>query len=331
MESLGWIKLHRSLLASGSTFQSLTAVQQIIAVHIILRANYRPMTWQDAHTGLELSVQRGQLLCSRAQILAWFPHDTDVSEQKVRTALKKFDKLNFITQMTTSHYTLLTVVNYEVYQSKDSEDASHPNDSRFFQKSNQAFNQGSNQAKALSLFDVTTSTHQAINQPTNPDLTSTLTTSKEIQEENKLLPGGNTLAAAGAAAEGKPAKAKKSYHPESHPVVKKFHARIGLQGVNTQRYFADVTVADRLLKAYQMTGTELESAIAWLLNDRFIGPAISKFKAIEDHFTLWLNRDNPQVKQRQKNAQPISKLGSSALPGNQIVPAEKRKGGIIEL
>lgn len=328
MDPAGWIKLHRTLISDDSTFQLLTSVQQIIAVHIILRANIQTKLWHDYKSGVKLEVKRGQLVCSRAKILSWFlqNEDGEVSDKKIRTALAKFHAIDFITCEATKRYTLLTVVNYDVYQNEGGQDPYGPNVSSFFEKKGQGYGQ----AEAL----VDKGFQEEVGQGYGQTRAKGRATTKEIlylSHDKYKHAGAVAPAVLPVEKKQKTEKPKKTYHPEAHTVTRKFHALIGLQGVNTQRFFADLNTADNLLKAYRMTGTELENAIVWLLGDRFVGPAIGRMKAIEDHFTLWLNRNDPNVKQRQKNAQTNTAKPSSALFGNQIVPAEHRKGGIIEL
>jgi hypothetical protein len=115
-DRVGWIKLHRELMVSA-TFQKLTAVQKLIAIYILLNANHKDGLWFDFYKGAEVPIKRGQLITSRKKIVEeWFQKDRSVTEQKVRTALLKLSKLGFITIESTNWYTLITVVNYEVYQ-----------------------------------------------------------------------------------------------------------------------------------------------------------------------------------------------------------------------
>lgn len=133
-KTCGWIKLHRAMLDEDSSFQQLTVIQQAIAIHIILRANYEPSIWHDRRTCQTVEVKRGQLICSVSKILEWFKNDPDVSTKKVRTALERFKKLNFITHVSNNRYTVLNVVNYDVYQVADPAKADLQRVSDFSQK-----------------------------------------------------------------------------------------------------------------------------------------------------------------------------------------------------
>lgn len=115
----GWIKLYRSIMDEKSTFKRLTAIQRIIAIYLILNANHKDGFWFDNYKNIEKEVKRGQLITSRNKIKEWFGKDSDVTQQKIRTALKKLEKLHFLTIETTNYYTLITIVNYELYQAKE--------------------------------------------------------------------------------------------------------------------------------------------------------------------------------------------------------------------
>jgi hypothetical protein len=117
----GWIKLHRNIMQS-ETFSKLNAIQQLIAIYIILNANHEDGIWYDKYKNIEVPVKRGQLITSRKKIAAeWCKGDKEVTEQKIRTTLKKLERLDFLTITSTNNYTLLEVLNYNVYQKKEEE------------------------------------------------------------------------------------------------------------------------------------------------------------------------------------------------------------------
>ncbi|MBC1523593.1 DnaD domain protein [Listeria booriae] len=120
----GWVRLYRKIQESD-TFQRLTAIQQLIAIYIILNANHTDGVWYDRYKGIEVSLKRGQLITSRRKMYEeWFNKDKDVSEMKIRTTLTKLERLGFITIEATKQYTLITVCNYSLYQ--DVETAINP-------------------------------------------------------------------------------------------------------------------------------------------------------------------------------------------------------------
>lgn len=138
--SLGWISLHRSIMDS-ETFSRLNAIQQLIAIYIILNANHEDGIWYDRYKGLEVPVKRGQLITSRKKIMnEWFKGDKMVTEQKIRTTLKKLESLSFITCESTNNYTLIEVVNYNVYQ--DNKSKTNQQDNQGITKEQPRDNQG---------------------------------------------------------------------------------------------------------------------------------------------------------------------------------------------
>lgn len=123
----GWIKLHRKLMES-ETFSRLTAIQKLIAIYIVLNANHDDGVWYDKYKDIEVQIKRGQLITSRAKIVKeWFQNDKDVTEMKVRTCLDKLERLGFLTKHSTSDYTVVTVLNYEVYQGSDTDENQEDN------------------------------------------------------------------------------------------------------------------------------------------------------------------------------------------------------------
>ena len=112
----GWVSIHRSIMSSR-TFARLTAIQKLIAIYIILNANHTDGYWYDQYKDIEVELKEGQLVTSVNKIVnEWFKKDNDVTTSKVRTALKRLEKVEFLTIETTNSYTLLTVCNYGVYQ-----------------------------------------------------------------------------------------------------------------------------------------------------------------------------------------------------------------------
>lgn len=149
----GWVKIHREIMSS-TTFQTLTLVQKMIALYLILNANYQDGIWTERKKGLQVKIKRGQVVISPQKIAdEWFKFDKEVTRQVVRTTLDKLERLDFLTKQTTNDYTLINIVNYRVYQEKENED-----------------NQATNQALTK---------HQ-------PSTNQALTTIKELKELKEL-------------------------------------------------------------------------------------------------------------------------------------------------
>ena len=107
MESdLTWIKIYRSLL-EWEWYNNSKMVH--LFIHLLLKANHRPGKWQ----GME--IKRGQLVTGRKKIST----ETGISEQSVRTCLKRLESTNEITIKSTNKFSIITICNYEHYQQRN--------------------------------------------------------------------------------------------------------------------------------------------------------------------------------------------------------------------
>ena len=105
----GWIKIHRGLL-DWEWYSDTNCVR--LALHLLLMANFQTKRWRG------ITVERGQLVTSRS-ILS---RETGLSEREVRTAMSKLEKSDFLTIRAPSSYTIVTICNYEKYQSSETAD-----------------------------------------------------------------------------------------------------------------------------------------------------------------------------------------------------------------
>lgn len=101
----GFIKLYRQLrewewYKDGNTMR--------VFIHLLISANHKPGRWK----GIEIG--RGQFLTGRKSLAL----DLDLTEQEIRTAINKLKSTNEITSESTSTYTLITLQNYDTYQSQ---------------------------------------------------------------------------------------------------------------------------------------------------------------------------------------------------------------------
>ena len=81
-------------------------------IHCLLKANFKDKEW------LDLTVERGSFVTS----IAHLSDETGLSAREVRTALDKLEKTKCLTKCSTSRYTIITVLNYDEYQSDDKAD-----------------------------------------------------------------------------------------------------------------------------------------------------------------------------------------------------------------
>lgn len=106
----GWIKLYRELLHKTIWLNS-TAEQKAILITILLLASHTENVWE--WQGQRYTVEPGQLVTS----LPSLAKAAGVTVQNVRSALKRFKKYGFLTDKSTAKGRLVTIANWDVYQS----------------------------------------------------------------------------------------------------------------------------------------------------------------------------------------------------------------------
>jgi len=100
----GWIKLHRKF-TEWEWYQNSKMVH--LFIHLLVTANHTDKTWQGIH------IKRGQLLTGIKSL----NKDTKISIQSLRTCLSKLKITQEITIKPTNKYSIITICNYEDYQS----------------------------------------------------------------------------------------------------------------------------------------------------------------------------------------------------------------------
>ena len=113
----GFVLLSRKIFSS-KTFFSLNAVQKLITIYLILMANHKDSEWWDNYKKEFVTIKRGSFVTSVDSIKNKIK-DKWVTTQKIRTLLKILKKMQFLTIETTSHYTLVTILKYNLYQDGD--------------------------------------------------------------------------------------------------------------------------------------------------------------------------------------------------------------------
>ena len=102
----GYVKIHRKLIQWGWYKNS---VVKDTFLHLIFTANFKDMPWEG------ITIKRGQVVTSYESLA----NDLGFSIQQVRTAIKKLRSTGEITTQATNRYTIVTVVNFDDYQSTD--------------------------------------------------------------------------------------------------------------------------------------------------------------------------------------------------------------------
>lgn len=108
----GWVKLHRCLLEKV-IWEKAKPEQKCVLITILLLANHEEKQW--IWKGQRFLVKPGQFITSLDSLAA----KSGVSIRAVRTALSNFEKQDFLTSKATNTGRLITVVNWELYQSRE--------------------------------------------------------------------------------------------------------------------------------------------------------------------------------------------------------------------
>lgn len=105
----GWIKMFYRFL-EWEWYGDTNMVR--LFLHLLLKANYKPLRWQG------LNVERGQFVTSLRSLC----DQTGLHERSVRTCLSRLEKTGEILQKTTNKYRIITICNYERYQMIESDE-----------------------------------------------------------------------------------------------------------------------------------------------------------------------------------------------------------------
>lgn len=112
----GWIKLHRCLL-SKPIWNDSTPEQKTILITLMMLANHQGREWE--WKGERYKADPGQLVTSLESIAK--KCGKGITIQNVRTALKRFEKYEFLTNESTNKNRLITIVNWGFYQGYEEE------------------------------------------------------------------------------------------------------------------------------------------------------------------------------------------------------------------
>lgn len=115
MDHIGWIKLHRIIIDKPIWHRS-TPEQKSVLITILLMANHKSNEWE--WQGEKFTVKPGQFVTSLDRISE--KAGKGVSVQNVRSSLKKFEeKYQFLTNKSTKSGRLITICNWDDYQSNE--------------------------------------------------------------------------------------------------------------------------------------------------------------------------------------------------------------------
>jgi len=102
----GWVWLHRKIFEWEWWTDPNT---RILFITLLLLANHKPGRWKG------VKINRGQLITGRKKLAKI----TGLSEKSVRTALKRLKSTSELAIKATNRFSLITIVNYDIYQGGD--------------------------------------------------------------------------------------------------------------------------------------------------------------------------------------------------------------------
>ena len=118
----GYFKLYRELLNKPIWLNSSNE-QRVILITLLAMANWKETEWDNY--GEKIKLNPGQFIAS-APAIKERCNSSEITIMKIRTALERFEKLDFLTVSLTGKSTksgkLITIVNWRLYQSNEEED-----------------------------------------------------------------------------------------------------------------------------------------------------------------------------------------------------------------
>lgn len=118
----GYFKLYRELLNKPIWLNSSNE-QRVILITLLAMANWKETEWD--YYGEKIKLNPGQFIAS-APAIKERCNSSEITIMKIRTALERFEKLDFLTVSLAGKSTksgkLITIVNWRLYQSNEEED-----------------------------------------------------------------------------------------------------------------------------------------------------------------------------------------------------------------
>ena len=121
-----WIKLHRKI-TEWEWYSDINACR--VFIHLLIKANRFPGKWKG------IDIERGQFITGRTSLSS----ETSLTEQQIRTALKKLHSTGEISIKSTSKFSIITICNYDNYQ--DAKCTEQPTDNQQVTSNQPASNQ----------------------------------------------------------------------------------------------------------------------------------------------------------------------------------------------
>lgn len=108
----GWIKLHRKIRKS-TMYKKLNSKQRDVLIQLLLMADHQGNEWE--YQGQIFRTKPGQFVTSLESIRKECAEDVTI--QNIRTCIAKLKKWRFLTNESTKTGRLITLINWDVYQS----------------------------------------------------------------------------------------------------------------------------------------------------------------------------------------------------------------------
>lgn len=117
----GWFKLHRELYEKPIWTNS-TPEQKTVLMTLMSMVGYEENEWE--WKGEKYKTKPGQMVTSLPSIAS--KCGKGISIQNVRSSLKRFEKLEFLTDESTNKNRLITIVNWGIYQGSEDKATDNP-------------------------------------------------------------------------------------------------------------------------------------------------------------------------------------------------------------
>ena len=180
----GYVSIHREIM-KWEWYKDSTVKD--IFLHLILRANHIEASCKGQ------IIKRGQLITSQERLA----EELGLSRQQVRTGLKKLEKTEEITILSANKGTLITVNNYDLYQSNDNRTTNLPTNYQpgYSKKSTKVRGEDKSTSNKVQLsnnqdFKNTKSKNKRLlndNQPSESKKTTINNNNKDIKDINEFL------------------------------------------------------------------------------------------------------------------------------------------------
>ena len=115
--SIGWIIIHRELM-DKPIWKGSTPEQKVVLITLLMMVDFKPSEWE--WNGEKYSTKPGEKITSLQSIVSLA--GKGISIQNVRSSLKRFEKLEFLTNQPTRQGRLISIVNWDSYQSTQHSD-----------------------------------------------------------------------------------------------------------------------------------------------------------------------------------------------------------------